>query len=99
MSPHVRDYPCTWTSVPRRDRRIWGSNGSVLRALDIGAVGGHHNHAGADADVLRHRGANAVGELRRLERAGRGLALHRRLGIDDLEDDFLWELDRHRLAL
>src|SRR3954452_16848731 len=34
---------------------------SVLGALGVGAVFGHHDDSGADGDVRRHGGAHAVG--------------------------------------
>src|SRR3712207_7051736 len=49
--------------------------------------------------TLFRSGAGAVGEGRRLEgRRGR-LAFHGRLGVDDLEDDALGQVDGDGLAL
>jgi hypothetical protein len=42
--------------------------GSILRALDVGAVGRHHHDARAGGDVRRHHGAHAVRKQCRLVR-------------------------------
>ena len=51
------------------------------------------------ADMRRHHRADAVREHRRLVGRGGRLALHRRLGLDDLERHPLRQLDRDRVAL
>ena len=48
------------------------------------------------ADMRRHHDARAVGKLGRLVGRGRGLALHRRLGLDDLQRHARRQLDADR---
>src|SRR5829696_8474091 len=70
---------------------------SVFGALAIRAIGRRYHDAPSGDDVGRHHGANAVGQLRRLERTRRGLAFDDRLGFEHLERDLLRQLDGDRI--
>ncbi|MPL82874.1 hypothetical protein SDC9_28823 [bioreactor metagenome] len=73
--------------------------GSLLRALDVGVVGGVDDDLGADADMRGHHHADAAGAGRGLVGGRGGLALDHRLGLLDFDGDLLRQLDRQRHAL